>query len=261
VSSGAAWAGDRGLHYGDGLFETMRFVGGWSPLWDGHRQRLATGCQRLGLPAPDWRRLQLRLGRVAADHEHSIIKLIWTAGSGPRGYARPERIRGRALIQAREWTDVPAKLLNLRWCATRLALQPALAGLKHLNRLEQVLARAEWQGTAFDEGLMLDMQGWVIAATAANLFVRHEGRWLTPELGQCGVDGVGRRWLMDQRDVLEAQLSAAQVLSADAVVLTNAVRGPRQAGNLDQRRWSVDAECTALRYAWERQFGPEEAAQ
>lgn len=261
MSSGAGWAGDRGLHYGDGLFETMRFVGGSSPLWDGHRQRLAAGCQRLGLPAPDWRRLQLRLGRAAAKHEHSIIKLIWTAGSGPRGYARPDRILCRALIQAREWTDVPAHSLNLRWCATRLALQPALAGLKHLNRLEQVLARAEWQGTAFDEGLMLDMQDRVIAATAANLFVRHEGRWLTPELGQCGVDGVGRRWLMRQRDVLEAQLSAAQVLAADAVVLTNAVRGPRQVGTLAPRHWSVDADCAALRCAWERQFTVRGSAQ
>ena len=247
-------AADRGLHYGDGLFETLRFVGACAPLWDWHRQRLAMGCARLGLPEPDWRRLQRRLARAARPHAASIAKVIWTAGSAPRGYARPDRVVGRALIQTQAWTAMPSRLLNLRWCQTRLALQPALAGLKHLNRLEQVLARAEWRSADIDEGLMLDMQGRVVAATSANLFIRERGRWLTPDLSNCGIAGVARRWMMAQREVVETALDPGQVKAAEVVVLSNAVRGLRQVGALDERRWSAAAEVRDLQSTWERQF-------
>lgn len=253
-----SWRDDRGLHYGDGLFETIRYAGAKAPLWECHQQRLAQGCVRLGLPMPDWQRLQQRLSLSASAFPQSIVKLIWTAGNAPRGYARPEQVKARALIQTQAWQPGRVDGLVLRWCDTRLALQPALAGLKHLNRLEQVLARAEWNDPQFDEGLMLDMQGRVIAATAANVLIRLDGRWLTADLGACGVAGVARRWWMSRCAVTETTLVPEQVMAAQAVVLTNAVRGPRQVAELQDRRWSKDDEVAAQQRAWEQQFAASE---
>jgi 4-amino-4-deoxychorismate lyase len=120
----------------------------------------------------------------------------------------------------------PVTGLTLRWCDTRLAIQPALAGIKHGNRLEQVLARSEWDdGIAADEGLMRSTGGDVVCATAANLFVLQGGHWRTPPVDRCGVAGVCRQWLLDTFDVEPLRLSVADVETADAVVLTNAVRG------------------------------------
>lgn len=251
----AGWRDDRGLHYGDGLFETVRFVAGRSPLWDWHMQRLCLGCSRLGLPQPDLSTLSRRAARAAHVHASAVVKLIFTAGGGPRGYARPEPLACRSYIGAQAWTPSAQVGLRVRWCETRMALQPVLAGIKHLNRLEQVLARSEWQGTTYDEGLMLDMRGLVAAATAANVFARIDGRWCTPPVTECGVAGVGRRWLLRQVGAVEAPISIEALMAAEACVLTNAVRGPRWMRSLADRQWSPDPEVQALVAAWDAQFG------
>lgn len=245
---------DRGLHYGDGLFETIRFVGAHAPLWDWHMQRLALGCGRLGLPAVDAVALARRAQTLAVVHAQSVIKLICSAGSGPRGYARPQPLHPRVLAFASAYAPAAVRPLRVRWCQTRLALQPALAGIKHLNRLEQVLARSEWSDTAIDEGLMLDMQGQVIAATAANLFVRSEGRWLTPPVQACGIAGVARRWLIAEVGAAELPLEVATLESAEACVLTNALHGPRQVGQLEQRHWEPDRQVQQLQQRWSALF-------
>lgn len=249
-------ADDRGLHYGDGLFETVRVAGGRAPLWDWHLERLQVGCARLRLPAPDPARLWRRARAAARAHADAVVKLLWTAGSGQRGYARPAQPEPRLLVRAAPLAPSPAAGLRLRWCTTRLALQPALAGIKHLNRLEQVLARAEWQDE-FDEGLMLDMQGRVVAATAANLCARIDGRWCTPPVDRCGIAGVARRWLLSAAGAHERTLSPAEVEGADALLLSNAVRGPRAVASLGARRWRADRQVRELRAAWDALFeGP-----
>lgn len=252
--SGGRLQDDRGLHYGDGLFETIRFSGACAPLWDWHMQRLLLGCARLGLPAPDPAVVLRRARRLAGTHPQSVIKLILSAGSGPRGYARPQPLHPRMLAFASPFVESAPRLLHLRWCQTHLALQPALAGIKHLNRLEQVLARAEWSETAIDEGLMLDTGEHVVAATAANLFVRKDGRWLTPPVDACGIAGVGRRWLINEVSAIEAPLDVAAVETAQACVLTNALHGPRQIGQLAQRSWGADRQVQSLQDRWRTLF-------
>lgn len=252
--SGGRLQDDRGLHYGDGLFETIRFSGSCAPLWDWHLQRLRLGCERLALPPPDMASLARRARRLAARHAQSVLKLIISAGSGPRGYARPQPLRPRVLLFVSPWLEPTPRALHLRWCRTRLALQPALAGIKHLNRLEQVLARAEWTDTTIDEGLMLDTQGHVVAATAANLFVRRDGQWLTPPVDDCGIAGVARRWLIGAIDAREERLSAAAVESAQVCLVSNALHGPRQVGQLAQRRWEIDDQVLALQGRWQALF-------
>ena len=128
--------------------------------------------------------------------------------------------------------------LVLRWCETRLAVQPALAGIKHCNRLEQVLARGEWQDPQIDDGLMRDTDGHVVCATSGNLFVLHDARWWTPPLDRCGVAGVCRAWAMTALAAQAVALSPADVENADAVFLCNAVRGILPVACLGERVWS-----------------------
>lgn len=215
---------DRALAYGDGLFETMRAHRGTVPWWDRHWARLARGAQRLRLTLPSQARVREEAGRLLAGAD-GVLKLFVSRGSGGRGYAPPADPVPTWLLSLHPVPPAVAGL-TLRWCDTRLAIQPALAGIKHGNRLEQVLARSEWDdGIAADEGLMRSTGGDVVCATAANLFVLQGGQWRTPPVDRCGVAGVCRQWLLDAGDVELARLSVADVETADAVVLTNAVRG------------------------------------
>jgi len=189
------WA-DRGLHYGDGLFETIRVRDGTAVLWDRHQARLREGCRRLGIPCPDFERLRRELAHAVADRSVAVVKVIVTRGAGGRGYATPVDPTPTRMIAVYPWTPYPQQYysegVELRICATRLGLNPALAGLKHLNRLEQVLARSEWQDPAIAEGLMLDVDGRLIEGTMSNVFLGRDDRILTPELTRCGVAGVMR---------------------------------------------------------------------
>lgn len=229
---------DRGLAYGDGLFETMRAHRGALPWWDAHWARLALGAGRLGLPLPDPARTRHEAEALLAGRD-AVLKLLLTRGSGGRGYAPPEAAVPTLLLSVHALpAAAPADGITVRWCETRLALQPRLAGLKHCNRLEQVLARAEWHDADIHEGLMRSSEGDVVSATAANLFILADGRWRTPAVDRCGVAGVCRAWLLDALDALETRVDAADLESADAVFLCNAVRGILPVARLEARRWA-----------------------
>lgn len=223
-------AADRGLLYGDGLFETIRFEGGAAPLWPRHMQRLALGCQRLRLPAPDaallWREAQAVLqGRAQA-----VVRITLTRGVGARGYAMPPTPQATRIVAAFPLPALDAAGyrdgVRLHLCETRLAEQPRLAGIKHLNRLEQVLARAEWSDPAIAEGLLRDAHGRVISATAANLFVVIDGVPVTPAVDRCGVAGVLRAELLaSQPGTVVRDVPLAACLAADELFLCSSVRG------------------------------------
>lgn len=236
---------DRGLAYGDGLFETIRFVAGHAPLWQGHMARLRRGCRILRLPAPDPAQLLAEAGQLVAGAD-ALIKIILTRGGG-RGYQPGVDQPVRRVVMRLPLPRMPASIyqrgLRTRWCRLRLADQPVLAGLKHLNRLEQVLARSEWTGPDIDEGLLLDGRARVVCATAANLFVVDRGRLLTPALTHSGVAGVARAWLLRRASrwlpVEQIALTPRQVERADEVFLSNAVRGVMPVTGLADRRFSV----------------------
>lgn len=231
-------ADDRAFAYGDGLFETMRAHRGTLPWWDRHWARLAHGAQRLGIALPAQQQAFDEAERLLAGAS-GVLKLLLSRGSGGRGYAPPSGAPPTwALSQHPAPPSAAPGGLVLRWCDIRLAVQPALAGIKHGNRLEQVLARAEWQdGLDADEGLMRSIDGDVVCATAANLFVLRGDRWYTPPVDRCGVAGVCRQWLLDEFPVRQARLSVAGIETADALVLTNAVRGILPVARLGGRRW------------------------
>jgi 4-amino-4-deoxychorismate lyase len=232
-------AGGRGLAYGDGVFETMRAVGGAIPWWPAHRARLARGAARLGIAMPSDDALDAALRDLLRDHPDAVVKLVLTRGSGGRGYAPPADAPPVWLLSASALPPAPrAGGLVLRWCELRLATQPALAGIKHCNRLEQVLARAEWRDAGIDEGLLRDVDGDVVCATAANLFVLRDDRWWTPLVDRCGVAGVCRGWALDALDATERRMTPDEVLSSQALVLCNAVRGILPVARLGDHAWS-----------------------
>lgn len=235
----AVLAGGRGLAYGDGVFETMRAVGSVIPWWPAHRERLVRGAVRLGIAMPSDDALDAALRDLLHVHPDAVIKLILTRGSGGRGYAPPLDVPPLWLLSASALPPAPrAGGLVLRWCDLRLATQPALAGIKHCNRLEQVLARAEWRDAGIDEGLLRDVDGDVVCATAANVFVLRDGRWWTPPLDRCGVAGICRDWALTSLDATERRLTPDDVLSAQALVLCNAARGILPVARLGDHAWS-----------------------
>lgn len=238
---------DRGLQYGDGLFETIAVIDRRPRFLDWHMERLTEGAKRLGFPSLDTGLLRREIASVAIG-ARCVAKVIVTRGTGPRGYRPPKDAQPRRIVSAWDW---PTRLADFAagarvgWCRTQLGRNPALAGLKHLNRLEQVLARAEWDDGAMDEGLLCDDSGRVIGATQANLFAAVGGRWVTPRLDECGVAGVMRRafgaWLAEHGSPMEErELSRADVESASALLLTNALVGAWPVRELAGRPVDVD---------------------
>jgi 4-amino-4-deoxychorismate lyase len=221
---------DRGLSYGDGLFETIRFVRGVAPLWERHMARLQEGCLRLRMPWPDAKTLLHEAGVVIDGVEHAVVRITVTRGVGERGYAPPHMPTPTRIVAGFEVPvmggDTYATGLKVRWCETRLATQPLLAGLKHLNRLEQVLARAEWSDPAIGEGLLCDADGQLISGTMTNLFAVLDGVLVTPALHRCGVAGVARAEILAHRpDTQVRDMHPAELIDASELFLSSSVRG------------------------------------
>ncbi|MBA1205170.1 aminodeoxychorismate lyase [Pseudomonas capeferrum] len=224
---------NRGLAYGDGLFETIAVRAGHPALLEGHLGRLALGCQRLAIPV-DIALVRDEVLRYARALDNGVAKLILTRGDSQRGYAPADGALSRRILQGTPAPGYPAGNgehgVRLYPCSTRLAEQPRLAGLKHLNRLEQVLARAEWQDSEHAEGLMRDTSGRVIEGVYSNLFIVRDGVLQTACLSRCGVAGVMRAALLDLAPGLGIpvqirDLSLSDLEKADEVFLCNSVYG------------------------------------
>lgn len=244
---------DRGLAYGDGVFETVLLVDGVPIWWTAHLARLERGAAVLGIVAPEraaWARdLERAVATAGFGSRRAVLKLVLTRGSGARGYAVRAPSRPRRVVSIGPAPDSAGPALHglrLRWCQTALAVQPALAGLKHLNRLEQVLARREWSGPDVDEGLMCDTQGRVVAAISGNLLCLSGQRWITPPVDQAGIAGVCRGRLLDAGLVIEAELRPDDIVSADALAVCNSVRGILPVRLLDQRGWTFGSPVRTL---------------
>ena len=227
---------NRGLSYGDGVFETMRVHRGELPLWPRHLARLREGAGRLGIAMPDVDFVEARIAEMASSVEAGVLKLLLTRGEGGRGYAPPVDVVPTWMLSLQSLPE-SQDALRVHVCETRLATQPALAGIKHCNRLEQVLGRAEAARARCDEGLMQDMAGNPVCATSANLMVLRDGRWRTPPVEACGVASVLRGWLLAQGLVEVAAVAPDDLADADAVALCNAVRGILPVRALGAREW------------------------
>jgi 4-amino-4-deoxychorismate lyase len=233
---------DRGLAYGDGLFETMAADGGEIRWLAYHLQRLAAGCAVLGFPAPAPALIRGDIERLVPQSGACVVKLIVTRGVGVRGYRPPAVPRPTRLLGVGPRPDAPPECytqgIAVQTCRLRLGENPALAGLKHLNRLEQVLAQMELAGSGVDEGLLLDCSGFVVGGTTCNLFAVVGGEIVTPSIERCGVRGVMRRAVIEScaalgRPVRVTDMPLAACYDAEELFVTNAVFGIRPVRRLD----------------------------
>ncbi len=225
---------DRGFQYGDGLFETIEVLNGTPLFLNQHLQRLIKGCHQLLIPAPKIELLKKEAFQLATGSTKAVLKLIITRGCGGRGYRQPDIIQTTRCFSLHPFPEYPASFIDqgiiARFCHNTLGLNPTLAGIKHLNRLEQVIARAEWDTLDIQEGLMLDINGHVIEGTMSNIFLIKDKVLLTPLIEQCGVEGILRNIVISiakksQIKVVEKNISKDEIVTADELFLTNSIIG------------------------------------
>lgn len=247
---------DRGFQYGDGLFETVAVVQGRPLLWERHMERLQRDASRLAIPVPSGPLLADEAGRLCQGVPRGVLKIICTRGVSGRGYASAPAAEPTRVLSLSSWPEYPPGAaeqgVTARFCHARLGYHPALAGIKHLNRLEQVLARAEWVDE-FAEGLMQDETGQVIEGTMSNLFIVSEGTLLTPDLTRCGVSGVIRGVVLERAPAIASchvsPLTRAQVQDAEEIFLTNSVIGLWPVTKLETREYSIGPITRKIRQA------------
>jgi len=258
VETGHSSVLDRGLQYGDGLFETMAAPRGVVRFLSLHLGRLAQGCERLGIAVPDPGLLRREIATAAAGGE-AIVKLIVTRGRArARGYAvSGDEAPSRMLLRyawGGEDTLAMREGVRVRLAELTLAENPALAGIKHLNRLEQVLARLEWDDANIAEALMFSSGGTLISATMSNVFLVQGGRLLTPRLDRCGVAGVMREVVTSLAagaavDCERRALDLEDLNRAEELFLTSALTGIRPVVEVAGRRIAIGPVTRRLQAA------------
>lgn len=233
---------DRGLAYGDGLFETIALRDGQLLGWYAHLTRLSHGCEVLGLPQPDYAQLLHEAERVSAGRSRGVVKILLTRGAGGRGYRPPLTTQSRRIVSMHDWPadldDDNRRPVETWVCRQRLGHNPQLAGIKHLNRLEQVLASAEWPASNYFEGLMLDLDGNLVEGIRSNVFVVRGTQLHTPDLARAGIAGIVRQAVIDAAPGLGLavqidRLEIAHLAAADEMFLCNSVMGLRVVGRIE----------------------------
>lgn len=251
---------DRGFQFGDGLFETLAVRGGRPCHWDRHLARLHRGCERLGLQGVDGERLTREAQDYCAGTEQGVLKVLLSRGVAGRGYALPDPATAitRVFILESAPAGQDSGGVALMFCATPLSRNERLAGIKHLNRLEQVLGRAECR-SPFADGIMCDTQGDVIETTCANLFFVTRDVLFTPTLQFCGVEGIMRElvleWARTQAiEIREQPVSRDQLMAADEIFITNSLiraRPVKRIEDMSFRHGSVTAAAAHVLEALE----------
>lgn len=250
--SSAVTALDRGLHYGDGVFRTLKVVEGRIHWWEDQYRKLVEDCAKLQIPSPDREALEAEVQCLAREPGIGVVKIIVTRGSGQRGYGIPADITPVRIVIGYAPSGPSSPDARVRWCNLRLSSQPRLAGIKHLNRLENVLARSEWDDPGIAEGLLMDEAGQVICGTMTNLFIVEQDRLITPDLSRCGIAGVARARIMRNAEhrgipLSTEAISAQRLLASDGVYLCNSLIGLWRVAELRDRRWTDAGWAEQLR--------------
>ena len=230
---------DRGFQYGDGLFETILVESGCVTFLEQHFERLHKGCATLGFPPLDEALIRHEVSKVIKPKQSGVLKLVISRGVGERGFLAPEKPEITRVVSFNEQqTSINHKLFacSLIYCHTRLSRQPLLAGIKHLNQLERVLAREELRDQA-GEGLMLDVNDQVIEGIMSNLFMVKDACLVTPSLSHSGVSGIIRQHLLEQakQQNIACEVKDITLLDlemADEIFITNSLMPVRTINKL-----------------------------
>lgn len=247
---------DRGSDFGDGVFETILVHQGALLFADVHLERLSLGLQVLAIPdCIAAARQQLDIVAVAIHWRWAVLRLSVSRGSGQRGYTPSDNAVPRILISVSPLDRDCEKMMTaatLCFANIRLATQPFLAGIKHLNRLEQVLASAQAKAEGVDEAIVLDQNGHIVSVIAGNIFLVRQGKLLTPKLDNCGVLGTRRRLVIERwapaigLTVRETTLTLLDLQEAEEVFYSNSLQTVRPIARIGQQSWNSHGVCEAI---------------
>lgn len=268
---------DRGFSFGDGVFETIRIWKSTIPFWPEHFARLLKGLSILGIPIPDsFEEIILKdvVSLISANalscNQSAVLKIIVTRGSGGIGYMPQSNAVPSIILMIKDDRYAASnsiidqknnKVFSLTCCKHTISSNPSLAGIKHLNRLDQVIASAELQGT-FDEGLLLDVDGYVIEGTKSNLVCLNKGKWFMPKLSSCGIQGVMLKkfqfWLEKKKYPLIMQnLTMNDVLQAEHLFMMNSIMGIKEVTTFQGRKYVSSKEGIQIRRWLSESYGYE----
>lgn len=250
---------DRGFQYGDGLFETIAVHNGTPVFLEQHLRRLLQGCQRLLISPPNAELLKREALQLIDISEHAVLKIIITRGVGGRGYQQPHPVNPTRILSLHPFPSYPDDYfrqgITAQFCRTQLGLNPVLAGIKHLNRLEQVMARAEWHTADIQEGLMLDFEGNVIAGTMSNFFLVRDNVVYTPVIKNCGVEGILKKIVSTLAkengiQVIAKNISKQEVYDAHELFVTNSIIGIWPIKQLATQHYKIGTMTRQLQALW-----------
>ena len=240
-------AHDRGLHYGDGLFETITVENMQLLCWDEHLKRLERGCIKLNIAVPDKNLLKNEVSELINTESQGVIKIIISRGQGGRGYKILENIAPTRIISLYPWPnhydENSTSGVKTRICKYRYAKNPFLAGIKHLNRLEQILARSEWNDNSIAEGIVMDSENYIIEGTMSNIFCIIGKTLYTPDLSECGIEGIVRGKIIELASNLKFNVEIKKIplgflMNAEEIFMCNSIIGVWPVNIIDETKFS-----------------------
>lgn len=236
---------ERGLHYGDGLFETLLKVDGKVPYWQLHCQRLVNGCEKLYIPIPDLNWLENKINEVTNGKDNCVVKIILTRGVGGRGLTLPDADKSSVFVLSYPYTRPANDAIKVSVCDTRLPINANLSGLKHLNRLDYILATIELSNKQDrDEAILCDTEGFIVEGIISNLFFSKNSQLYTPSLALSGVDGIMRSQIIAHyaeinQPVCIGRFKLDQLFKADECFVCNSVQGIRPIGSINGQKFKI----------------------
>jgi 4-amino-4-deoxychorismate lyase len=242
-------AADRAVQYGDGIFTTIKVAEGKPEYWPLHYQRLVKGLQTLGINFDSWKEVQAAVDIMAREATSAVLKLLISRGLGGRGYQAPKTQHPIWILSLhpmpahyQQWQE---QGIELGLSEIQLARQPQLAGIKHLNRLEQVLVKLHAPESGPEDMLVCDTQGMMVECSAANLFWQNNGLWYTPDLHYAGVAGVMRQRILEHfagrgNSVIQVQAPPSVLAQAQAVFICNSLMGIVPVKRFGQTEFAID---------------------
>ncbi len=242
---------DRGLNYGDGFFTTASIVDACIEHWDLHKARLVECAERLFFPELDLNEIEQVVNKVICDTRSGILKVVVTRGAGGRGYGLPDEPTIQVLIsvlpQVPHYKNWQEQGVRLAISDIRLSHQPLLAGLKTLNRLEQVLIKHHMHSIECNDVIVLDYDDNVIECSAANLFAIKDGQIVSPKLDCCGITGVYLSALCDKLAIKFKAIQVDEFLAMDAVFMCNSLMGVVPVANIADTQFDITRSKALLK--------------
>ncbi len=239
---------DRSFQYGDGCFTTILTKGGKVQHWSYHQQRMELALRALGIESPDWQQVAKWIDLAVLFDVKAGVKVHISRGCGGRGYSPENVTQPRVTITnfafPSHYEQWQAQGIQLGVCSKRLGLNPMLAGLKHNNRLEQVLLKSEMDKAGYLDGVCLDIHGHIVETTAANIFWVKDHTLYTPSLANAGVAGVARRVVLEHSDQLEMKVVMGEfeldhLNNAEEVFISNALLGVSPVIQISNHLYSI----------------------